>query len=888
MKNGFRSGRPSPSRPTDSMITTQAAIDTLRQPIALLDRAGTIVGVNRAWISEVGNDLGTPGSNYIESCRTAFWAAPERLAELEPGISEVLHGRRREYVCRDFRAARAGTGSLTMRIRVPDGDSAGAVVVLEYLPTRDKPEQLEPFEGSATLTLDLEGNITNWSPSATNLFGYDEAWAIGENVSALLAGDSPWSPGQDLMSQLEAGEAGELKLRFREASGHFFDCRLALTLTRTDKKPSGLICEASVLSERQRAVGALRRSEERLRYALEAASDGLWDWDLLTDRMVFSTRVREIFDDVQDKEGIQSAHVRTWQARIHPEDKSGREETLREHMNGITPAYEHEHRVRTSSGEWKWVFVRGRVTTRKDDGTPLRMIGTITDISDRKFAQNALRRSEENYRSLFEYASDAVLLFDPKTGKVRGANEKAQRLFQYSPGELEETNIFDLHPPDQRGRLEEALEASRTCEGTLFELDGLTKGFKRIPLETNARLVQYDGHEVLQSFIRDISERRALEDQLRHSQKMETVGRLAGGIAHDFNNLLTAIQGYTTLLQAALPSDSEEREMSEEVVKAVGRASRLTMQLLTFSRRDMRNPVLLDVNSIVGEMENMLRRLIGEHVTLRTSLDPDPGHISADRSSIEQVITNLVINGADAMPEGGILSIKTSNVDFPTDSRPGQHEGPHVQLTVSDQGHGMDAETLPRIFEPFFTTKAVGTGTGLGLATVYGIVHQSDATISVESEKDQGTTFTISFPQQNSTQPQPDAPEERPAAMPGNETVLVVEDEVMVRRVTRKFLEISGYNVVEAADPGEAIRALTDHVGSIDLLLTDVIMPDLSGPELAKRLKQIRPELKVLYMSGYPDEFIATHGGSDGEMEYLQKPFSQEALAGKTRQVLDG
>jgi PAS domain S-box-containing protein len=220
------------------VITTQAAIDTLRQPIALLDRAGTIVGVNRAWNYEVGHDLGTPGSQFIESCRTAFGADTE-LAELEPGIREVLHGRRREYVCRDFRAAQVGTGSLTMRIRVPDGDSAGAVVVLEYLPTRDTPEQLEQFEGSATLTLDLEGNITNWSPSATKLFGYDEAWAIGENVSALLAGDSPWSPGQDLMSRLEAEEAGELKLRFRDASGHFFDCRLALSLTRAEKTLPG-------------------------------------------------------------------------------------------------------------------------------------------------------------------------------------------------------------------------------------------------------------------------------------------------------------------------------------------------------------------------------------------------------------------------------------------------------------------------------------------------------------------------------------------------------------------------------------------------------------------------------------------------------------------------
>ena len=891
MTNRSRSDGQPDSLHTDSVAPTQALIDTLIWPIALLDKAGNIIRVNRAWSAAVADELGTLGSNYIKTCGASFRDNIEALSDFETSVTEILDGRRQAYLFPNFRLSLDGSDSLTMRVRSSGVTSPAAVIILESGSTDDDSGQpqtsVTTFQGSATLGLDLDGRITSWSPMARKLFGYNSAGAVGKNVSTLLAANSPRFPDEELMSQLRDGQVGGLDLRFRDASGRFFDGRLSLTLAYENKKPSGLICEAGILSERQRAVGALRRSEERLRYALEAASDGLWDWNLLTDRVVFSPRVAEIFADSPDQEGVHTTDVGTWHSRVHPDDKAGREEALRAHMDGVTPAYEQEYRLRADSGEWKWVFVRGRVTERRGDGTPLRMIGTITDISERKWAQEALRRSEENYRSLFEYASDAVLLFDPMTGKVLGANEKAQRLFQYSPEELDRMTIFDLHPPDQVGRVEEALEDSRSQEGTLFELEGLTKTRKRIPLETNARLVQYDGRQVLQSFIRDISERRALEEQLRQSQKMETVGRLAGGIAHDFNNLLTAIQGYTTLLQSALPAGSEEREMSEEVFNAVQRASRLTMQLLTFSRREMRNPILLDINSIVREMENMLRRLIGEHVTLRTSLDSSLGHIRADHSSIEQVITNLVINGADAMPEGGTLSLKTSNLDVEKGSKRGQIEGACVLLSVRDEGHGMDPETLTQIFEPFFTTKAAGTGTGLGLATVYGIVKQSQGDISVESAADQGTTFNICFPRQPSPEPERSVSTERPVSPSGKETILVVEDEPSVLRVTRKFLEISGYEVVEAAGASAAIRATTDHAGSIDLLLTDVIMPELSGPELAKRLRLIRPALKVLYMSGYPGEFIARHGVSEAEMGYLQKPFSQEALAGKMRQVLD-
>jgi nitrogen-specific signal transduction histidine kinase len=389
--------------------------------------------------------------------------------------------------------------------------------------------------------------------------------------------------------------------------------------------------------------------------------------------------------------------------------------------------------------------------------------------------------------------------------------------------------------------------------------------------------------------MRDVSQRRMLENQLRQSQKMETVGRLAGGVAHDFNNLLTAIQGYTALLQSALPENSEERGMTDEVIDAVQRASRLTTQLLTFSRQEVPNPVPLNLNAIVAEMEKMLERLIRENVRLDASLDPSLWPIEGDRGRIEQVVTNLVINAADAMPTGGVVTIRTRNLRVnPKTPRPpgvlGKRE--YVVLSVKDEGQGMDSETLPQIFEPFFTTKPPGRGTGLGLATVYGIVKQADGCIHVESEPGEGSTFEIYLPRKagSRTSPKRDSPQ---AGWPVQETILIVEDEPAVRRLTRRYLETSGYKVFEAENPADAIRMAKAGHGSIDLLLTDVIMPELSGPELAERLRELLPNLKVLYMSGYPGEFIARHGISERETAYLQKPFSQEDLKGKMREVLD-
>ncbi len=603
-----------------------------------------------------------------------------------------------------------------------------------------------PATSLAAVEIDLDGRIASWSPDAADMFDLAESDALGRAVFTLFARKVSRFPDDALLAQIRAGsDVQPIELRLRRGQDQFFDAQFSLTFS----PPNRIAITVAAVAARQRSEGALRRSEERLRYALEAASDGLWDWDLQTGQVVFSHRVSTIFGEVAPPEGTTVADVESWDARIHPDDEPLRRATLDAHLEGRTPAYESEYRLRGGDG-WKWVLVRGRVTERSATGKPRRMIGTITDVSERKFAQEALRQSEQRYRNLFEHASDSVVLFEADTKRILDANRKAEQMLGYSSTALQDMTFFDIHPADQKGRIEEALERSSGSEGSIFEIEGLASDGTRIPVETSTRLVNYAGRQVFQSFIRDISQRRTLEDQLRHSQKMETLGRLAGGIAHDFNNLLTAIQGYSSLLKSSLDAVSEEHEMAEEISRTVQRASRLTTQLVTFSRRQIPNPASLDLNAIVKETEGMLERLIDRRVELETSLDPELCSIRGNRGSIEQVITNLVVNAADAMRDGRRLEIRTGNVKLAGGPSQPQTipDGDYVTLSVRDDGEGMAPETLSHIFEPFFTTKAPGSGTGLGLATVYDIIKQCQGFISVTSEPGEGTEFQIYFPRE--------------------------------------------------------------------------------------------------------------------------------------------
>jgi len=390
----------------------------------------------------------------------------------------------------------------------------------------------------------------------------------------------------------------------------------------------------------------------------------------------------------------------------------------------------------------------------------------------------------------------------------------------------------------------------------------------------------------------DITDRRQLEEQLRQAQKMEAVGRLAGGIAHDFNNLLMVIQGYADLMTERLAVGDPLRRNAEQIQTASQRATSLTRQLLAFSRKQMLAPKVLSIQSVVTEMEKILRRLIGEDVQLETSSVPDLGLVKADRSQIEQVILNLAVNARDAMPEGGRLNIETANVDLDesfSHSSVMLAPGPYVMLAVTDNGCGMDVETQAHIFEPFFTTKEKGKGTGLGLATVYGIVKQSGGYVWVYSEPGRGTSFKVYLPRvwDEQSTPARDRSNEGRALPQGTETVLLVEDEKGVRELAREYLEMTGYTVIEAENGHTALELAALHAGPIHLLMTDVVMPGISGRELSERVKSIRPGIRVLFMSGYTDQAVVHHGILESDAVLLQKPFTVAALAAKLRDILN-
>jgi len=525
---------------------------------------------------------------------------------------------------------------------------------------------------------------------------------------------------------------------------------------------------------------------------------------------------------------------------------------------------------------------------RLSDGT---MIVIGQDISARKHAEQALKQSEERYRDLVENARDIIYAHDMH-GNFTAINKTGEQITGYNRNEACQINLAQIIAPEYLEKITQSLTQNVVKrEESVYDLEIITKDGRRIALEVNAHFVFEDDVPVgVQGIARDVTERKQLEAQLRQSQKMEAVGQLAGGIAHDFNNLLTTITGYSDLaLRKLQPGDPLSRSL-EQIKKAGERAASLTQQLLAFSRKQFLQPKVLDLNAVVAEMEKMLQRLIGEDIVLQTELAATLGHIKADAGQIEQVILNLAVNARDAMPQGGRLTIETQNVDLDEEyaSRHiGVRAGPHVMLAVSDTGSGMDEETQRHIFEPFFTTKEVGKGTGLGLSTVYGIVTQSNGSLWVASKVNQGTTFTLYLPSIDEVAPIAKPKRETEAAILGAETILLAEDDEMVRNLVCEVLKRYDYQVLEATNGGEAARLSEEYQGPIDLLLTDVIMPEMSGRELAKRLVQLRPEMKVLYMSGYPDHAIVQHGMLDPETPFLQKPFTPHALARRVRDVLD-
>jgi PAS domain S-box-containing protein len=508
--------------------------------------------------------------------------------------------------------------------------------------------------------------------------------------------------------------------------------------------------------------------------------------------------------------------------------------------------------------------------------------------------EQALREREAVTRSILETAVDAIITTNEQ-GLVLSFNPAAERMFGYTAGEVIGRNVSMLMPSPQREEHDQYMAeylrtGAKRVIGIGREVKGRHKDGSIFPVELALSEAELPGRRTFTGVLRDITERQRMEEQLRQAVKMEAVGRLAGGVAHDFNNTLTVITGYSRMLLERLDLPEEFQGEIEEIAQAADRAAELTSQLLIFSRRHAVHAQVVDLNRLVAGLEKMLRRLLGEDIELITTLRRGSGKIKVDPGHLEQVIVNLAVNARDAMPDGGCLTIETEEVELGENyvrrhvsSVPGRF----IMLAISDNGRGMDAATRNRIFEPFFTTKERGKGTGLGLSTVYGIIKQSGGDIWVYSEPGKGTTFKIYLPV--AVEPEGSSVQEAPVEGPprGRETILLVEDEPSVRRLVHAILSQQGYRVLEAADPGSALRMCEENEGQIDMLLTDVVMPQMNGRELARQVAGIRPGLKILFVSGYTDTVIAQHGVSALDGAFLQKPFTPESLARKVREVLD-
>ncbi len=507
-----------------------------------------------------------------------------------------------------------------------------------------------------------------------------------------------------------------------------------------------------------------------------------------------------------------------------------------------------------------------------------------------------LAESEQRYRDLVEDLDAIVWEAEGMRRQFSYVSRRAEEILGY-PAEdwLAKPGFWAdrIHPEDRQHVLDTCGAAVVNGKDHEIEYRALAANGRTVWLHDIVRVLGGDHGQArrLRGLMVDITQHKRLEEQFRQAQKMEAIGRLAGGIAHDFNNLITAITGYCDLLLSDFEEHDTRRDDVAEIRKASDRAAGLTRQLLAFSRKQLLAPQVLDVNTVVANMDRLLRRMIGEDIDLVTVLDPQIGRIKADPGQIEQVIMNLAVNARDAMPIGGKLTIETANVDLEA-AAAGRYltvrSGPYVQLAVSDTGEGMDGETLSHLFEPFFTTKEQGKGTGLGLSTVYGIVKQSGGDIWPYSELRGGTTFKIYLPRVDEPL-EPAAPYRR-LGLPtsGSETILLVEDEPTVQALVCNILERQGYTVLQARHGVEAIRIAGEHQGSIALLLTDVVMPEMSGRELAERMVTLRPEIRVLYISGYADTAIVHHGVLHADAFFLQKPFSPDELTRRVRLILDG
>ena len=651
------------------------------------------------------------------------------------------------------------------------------------------------------------------------------------------------------------------------------------------------------LAQKRRADHALLESERRLSRAVSGTSDAIWEWHLTTGATYFSPRWYSMLG--YDEQEL-AMTIDTWQELCHPDDllpTMARVEAAVATRGAV--GYEAEFRLRHKQGHWLWILGRGNFAEFADDHTPTLLSGTNTDITERKNNEEKLRESESRYRSIIENIQDVYYRTD-REGILVQLSPSGSRLLGYESTTemLGRPNAFFWAKPEQRNEL--LAQLGKTGVINDYEVVLRRKDGSSINVSTSSGYYHDQHGNILgvEGIFRDITERKRaekswqeLQEQLLQSQKMEAVGRLAGGVAHDFNNMLVVIMGRAELALMKLPVAHPLYVDLLEIRQAAERSAHLTKHLLAFARKQTVSPKVLDLNTTIATMLKMHRRLIGEEIEIEWLPGADLHSVKIDPSQIDQLLVNLCVNARDAIVGVGKVKIATSNVLLDTEfcaQHVGLRSGKYVQLTVSDNGSGIEADIIDHIFEPFFTTKDLGKGTGIGLATVFGIVKQNNGIVTVESRLGQGTTFNIYLPVFADTLEDVEEIVAVPETQRGlGETILLVEDEAAIIDLGKVMLESLNYRVLEASSAAEAILLAKEYAGAIDLLITDVVMPQMNGRELASQIMTICPDVQCLYMSGYTADIIGERGILDDTINFIQKPFSMQMLADKVHQVLN-
>jgi two-component system, cell cycle sensor histidine kinase and response regulator CckA len=748
-------------------------------------------------------------------------------------------------------------------------------------------DYLTRFANDIILLIDAEDRIIEVNDRAAAAYGYTREELLQMRMVELRAPGERESYRRQIV-ELRDRDSLVVESAHQRRDGTVFPVEASIRKIET----GGRVFRQSIvrdISERKRAEAELASSMLLFRGTFEQAAVGM-NHVALDGRFL---RVNQRWCELSGYSEEEAASL-TWTDLTHPDDRQDNSALTEQLLRGDVSTASMQKRYLRKDGSLVWVWLTISVL-RSPEGEPLHFIGVVEDITERQRVQEALRESEERFRVLVENAPDGIAVIEKS--RFRYLNPAAARLFGVeSASELVGARAEDRVHPDDRAMVQqrnEQVELGRPAgrlERTYIRTDG-----SQFPAEASAVPIEWDQRPAALLFFHDISERHRtqaerarLEQQLLQAQKMESIGRLAGGVSHDFNNLLTVINGYCDmLLQRTRPGDPARDEL-EEIRAAGERAAALTQQLLAFSRKQTAEPKPTDINGVVEEDFKMLRRLIGEDTRIEMRLDPSIGLVLVDRGQMHQVLMNLTVNARDAMTGGGAITISTCGACVAEDEAPPQGElepGRYVVLSVQDTGIGMDEATLSKIFDPFFTTKPSGTGTGLGLSTVYGIARQSGGCVRVTSQPGAGALFSVYLPvvESEAESAAPAALDAAPALETG--TVLVVEDQEDVRRLAAEVLRRSGYHVLEASTGAEALEIVRSYGGRLDLLLTDVVMPGMSGQELARQLAPLRPELPVLLMSGYTEDSSAWDDAREAGYLWIAKPFTPAELRGKVRQA---